>query len=136
MSDQNLCHYMRCHSFHLLMLFGQITTCHLKSVATGLWNAPIPCDPPCFYFVEIVGTIKTFHMLLVLFLLLKRSPTVDSFTVMSHSERSYKHTFVISNLSWTTTKTAIKQCHVSECKIHRSVLIHLLSLIPILTCAT
>jgi hypothetical protein len=135
MSDQNLCYYMKCHSFHLLMLFGQITARHLKSVATGLWNAPIPCDLPCFYFVKIMGTIKTFHMLLVLFLL-KWLPMADSFTVMSHSERSYKHTFVISNLSWTTTKTAVKQCHVSGCKIHCSVLIHLLSLIPILTCAT
>jgi hypothetical protein len=88
------------------MLFGQISPHHLKSVATALWNVPIPCDPPRFYFVEIVGTVKTFHVLSVLFLLLKRLPMVDSFTVMSHPERSYEHIFVISNLSWTTTKIA------------------------------
>lgn len=51
------------------MLFGQIPTRYLKYVASRLWNAPVPCETPPFHFVEIVGTIKDFHVLSVRFVL-------------------------------------------------------------------
>jgi hypothetical protein len=50
------------------MLLGQLSICHLKDIASGLWNAPVPCDRPRFHFVEIVGTIKNYHVLLVVFI--------------------------------------------------------------------
>jgi hypothetical protein len=41
-----------------MMLFGQVPIQHLKLVLTNFWNAPVECDHPQFYAVEIVGSIK------------------------------------------------------------------------------
>jgi hypothetical protein len=50
-----------------MMLFGQVPIQHLKLVLTNFWNAPVECDDPQFYAVEIVGLIKDVQVISVSF---------------------------------------------------------------------
>jgi hypothetical protein len=48
-----------------MMLFGQVSIQHPKSVSTNFWNAPVECDHPQFYAVGIVGLIKNVQVISV-----------------------------------------------------------------------
>ena len=50
-----------------MMLLGQIPVHILKLMLSSLWNAPVGLNCPWFYLVEIVGSIKDFHVISGLF---------------------------------------------------------------------
>lgn len=42
----------------MTMLLGEVSIQLLKDVSRKLWNAPVECEEPCFFRVEIVGEMK------------------------------------------------------------------------------
>ena len=44
------------------MLLAEIDVPHLKDVSSQLWNRPLDSDVARFYFVEVVGMVKGFHL--------------------------------------------------------------------------
>ena len=44
------------------MLLAEIDVPHLKDVSSQLWKRPLDSDVARFYFVEVVGTVKRFHL--------------------------------------------------------------------------
>ena len=45
-----------------MMLLAEIDIPHLKDVSSQLWNRPLDSDIARFYFVEVVGMVKGFHL--------------------------------------------------------------------------
>ena len=45
------------------MLLAEIDIPHLKDVSSQLWNRPLDLDLARFYFVEVVGMVKGFHLI-------------------------------------------------------------------------
>ena len=44
------------------MLLAEIDVPHLKDVSSQLWKRPLDSDVARFYFVEVVGIVKAFHL--------------------------------------------------------------------------
>ena len=44
------------------MLLAEIDVPHLKDVSSQLWKRPFDSDVARFYFVDVVGMVKAFHL--------------------------------------------------------------------------
>ena len=44
------------------MLLAEIDVPHLKDVSSELWKRPLDSDVARFYFVDVVGMVKGFHL--------------------------------------------------------------------------
>jgi hypothetical protein len=81
-----------------MMLFGQVSIQHLKSVSTNFWNAPVECNDPQFYAVEIVGLIKDVQVISVSFFFIAGVTTSNNVSELSLYSRSVLSEVLLSTV--------------------------------------
>ena len=44
------------------MIFGQLSIPLVQKIASQLWHDPVESEEGRFYFVEVIGAVKSFHI--------------------------------------------------------------------------